>query len=152
VTEADFWKRLQRHLGRNAQRIENRVGVGIPDILLTYPTNQIVFLELKVGHYLWNRSLGFKVTLHDIRPAQKIWHRNFADIGGKSFILAECLALEERKRKLFLFKSYPHRNWPGDMEGMLFDQYRELFPDSWVFEDDLSICFPDLLSKMISPL
>lgn len=86
-TEQKLWDRFRRNCGPHVrlERIENVVGVGMPDVLTCCRIT--AFVELKAVEApparATTRVLGDKGLSQD----QKNWHKNWAQWGGTSFIL-----------------------------------------------------------------
>jgi hypothetical protein len=77
--EAIFYKKIRESLpGCYVTRIESRVGLGIPDILLGLSSGKFVMLEVKV------LLRGFKVL---ISPHQVAFHVKHARINCPVFVL-----------------------------------------------------------------
>lgn len=75
--EKNFWQRWKRQLDKvskkdlHYERIENRMGTGIPDVMLCYK-GLYAFVELKVHP---NKR----------QANQRVWHRRHERVGGNVF-------------------------------------------------------------------
>lgn len=74
MRESALWRSVRKHIpaGCMAERIENSVGSGMPDTLVT-GRGKTFLVELKAEL--------------DITPKQADWARRWADSGGKSWFL-----------------------------------------------------------------
>ena len=110
-----LWDTMKRNLQKNhdiyAERIENAVGEGTPDVLLkarrqpgcaSNPTP--FFVELKVGIAPKRDTTPIfgKRGAGGVRKSQENWHLKWHDAGGISFVLARIKGREPRE--LFLFR------------------------------------------------
>lgn len=75
MRESALWKSVQRCIppGAMAERIENSVGSGMPDTIMTHG-GKTVLVELKAA-------------IDEISRIQADWHRRWADSGGTSWFL-----------------------------------------------------------------
>jgi hypothetical protein len=79
--EANLYKRLRENLPNcHFTRIESRVNLGIPDVLLAFPHGQFAVVELKVV------KRGRKVNLS---PHQVAFHIKHADLRCPTYILVQ---------------------------------------------------------------
>ena len=79
--EANLYKRLRESLPNcHFTRIESRVNLGIPDVLLAFPHGQFAMVELKVV------KRGRKVNLS---PHQVAFHIKHADLRCPTYILVQ---------------------------------------------------------------
>ena len=79
--EANLYKRLRENLPNcHFTRIESRVNLGIPDVLLAFPHGQFAMVELKVV------KRGRKVNLS---PHQVAFHIKHADLRCPTYILVQ---------------------------------------------------------------
>ena len=82
MSEKNFWNFLRNNLGLKMYRVENRVGVGMPDVHYISEKSS-GWIELKyVSEYpkKGRGRVGFRRT-------QQFWHRDYSNHGGKSWIL-----------------------------------------------------------------
>lgn len=82
MTETDFRHLVVRLLGQyvHAFPVENTVGVGMPDVCTT-----LGWIELKVGREPVRATTRVDLGM---RPAQRVWHRQWIERGGRSWTLA----------------------------------------------------------------
>lgn len=78
VKESQFWALVKGHLPGHAERVENALTRGTPDVNLCHEGADL-WLELKV------LDAKGKCTL---RPEQYLWHRKRQEAGGRVFVLA----------------------------------------------------------------
>jgi len=79
--EANLYKRLRENLPNcHFTRIESRVNLGIPDVLLAFPHGLFVMVELKVV------KRGRKINLS---PHQVAFHIKHADLRCPTYILVQ---------------------------------------------------------------
>lgn len=79
--EANLYERLRENLPNcHFTRIESRVNLGIPDVLLAFPHGQFAMVELKVV------KRGRKVNLS---PHQVAFHIKHADLRCPTYILVQ---------------------------------------------------------------
>jgi len=71
--------------GHFLERIENLVGVGIPDVLSIY-SGAVSFVELKAAARP-KRETSKLLGVHGLRPEQVNWHLRWHQFGGRSFVL-----------------------------------------------------------------
>lgn len=78
MNEAAVWQHLRQHMAPywKAQRIENQVGDGTPDVYWTIPHKAHGWVELKYRPS-WPKRPATPVAL-GLRPAQAHWHRDMA--------------------------------------------------------------------------
>ena len=88
--EQRLWKQVKKELPSKSHttRIENTVGVGIPDSHIAY-NGSAFWLELKIA----------KANRIDLRPAQIAWNYEYSLAGGKNFFLVS----RPSKGDVFLF-------------------------------------------------
>ena len=89
MKEASLWQWLAKlrrtHQPIHIERIENRVGVGVPDVQGCY--NGIPFMvELKVAPKPTKPNTPVKIVL---RESQREWHSDRLAAGGRSFFLVQ---------------------------------------------------------------
>lgn len=86
-----MWKQVKKELPPKSHttRIENTVGVGIPDSHIAY-NGSAFWLELKIA----------KANRIDLRPAQIAWNYEYSLAGGKNFFLVS----RPSKGDVFLFE------------------------------------------------
>lgn len=111
MKESQFWALLKEKLPGHAERIENAVGKGTPDVNICFGGVEL-WLELKIlddkGQFRKN----------DPRPEQVIWHVKRQDAGGHCFLLGRnenmlCLAQVQRDLEVFeLWKCQKPFVWP----------------------------------------
>lgn len=91
-TEQRLWDRMRKHAAALApklrlERVENLVGVGMPDVL-AIASGRVVWLELKsVDAYPareFSRVLG---ATKGLSVAQRNWHYEWYAHSGKSFVV-----------------------------------------------------------------
>jgi len=94
MSEARLWQRMRDGVtGRCfAQRIENLVGAGMPDVILhCRATGQSAWVELKHRPlYPIRRSTPVFNGDHGLRPDQKAWIYERAMGGANIWIIAQC--------------------------------------------------------------
>jgi len=78
MKEKELWKKLKYGLRLDMmERVENKVGVGWPDIY---------FLHGKKSGWIELKSEKDFPARIDFEPAQPNWHHDYAAIGGRSYI------------------------------------------------------------------
>jgi hypothetical protein len=93
MTESELWKKIKRQLEKipkediHYERIENRYGTGIPDVLLCYQGNYSL-LELKVHP-------------NKLQKNQRVWHNWHTRAGGNVWIVT----YKDATNTLFLAKT-----------------------------------------------
>lgn len=75
MLEKQVWKSFKSLWPWHCERIEPRIGAGIPDVLVQNTFGQPGFVELKAAN-----------RLH-LRPEQAIWHRAWQRGGGRSVVV-----------------------------------------------------------------
>lgn len=78
VKESQFWALVKGHLPGHAERVENALTRGTPDVNMCYDSTEL-WLELKI--------LDAKGSCQ-LRPEQFLWHRKRQEQGGRVFVLA----------------------------------------------------------------
>lgn len=78
MKESQFWALVKGHLPGHAERVENALTRGTPDVNLCHEGYEL-WLELKV--------LDAKGVC-TLRPEQYLWHRKRQESGGHVFVLA----------------------------------------------------------------
>ena len=78
--EQHLWQLIRPFIPGHAERVENVVGVGMPDVHWTYE-NKSSWLELKVAK-VPNQPLS-----ELLEPSQNVWHRRNTEQGGRVFVL-----------------------------------------------------------------
>lgn len=94
MSEANLWKRMRTGIARFAfaQRLENLVGEGVPDVVLhSRLTGRCAFIELKYRPELPTRSSTpvFKGGF-GLRPEQIAFIHGRATAGAAIFVLGQC--------------------------------------------------------------
>lgn len=94
MSEANLWKRMRTGIARLAfaQRLENLVGEGVPDVVLHLKANGLcAFIELKFRPVMPAKSStpvfkgGFGLC-----PEQVAWIHGRAEAGAKVFVIGQC--------------------------------------------------------------
>jgi hypothetical protein len=88
MSEAATWRAIRPGLQAICQceRVENRVGAGMPDVYIC-SEGRSVWVELKKATPPRRASTPFAIK--NLRRAQIIWHRNHARSGGLSWLLVQ---------------------------------------------------------------
>lgn len=93
LPEQKLWDAMKRNKPRGKdfilQRIENGVGVGIPDVLLIPRKRPEFWVELKVNNLPKRKITGVFSDKNGMRISQLNWHKEYAQQGGTAFILAQ---------------------------------------------------------------
>jgi len=94
MSEARLWKRMRVGISDLcfAQRIENMVGEGVPDVILhSRNTGECFFVELKYRPGIPARAATpvFKGD-YGLRPAQVTWIYGRAIAGAQIWVLGQC--------------------------------------------------------------
>lgn len=74
-----LWQLIKPFIPGHAERIENAVGVGMPDVHWTYD-GKSNWLELKVA------TLPTQTVEDLLEPSQKVWHKKNVVEGGRVFV------------------------------------------------------------------
>jgi hypothetical protein len=89
-TEQRLWDRMRKHAQAHPkvrlERVENLVGVGIPDVLLI-SRGQVAWCELKAVPLLPARKGTRVLGAKGLSVAQRNWHYDWYAHGGMSIIL-----------------------------------------------------------------
>jgi hypothetical protein len=93
MSERNFWSFIRPNLGIKMHRVENKVAAGMPDIHYVSEAGS-GWIELK---YIPEFQIKGRTKI-GIRKAQAIWHKNYKNDGGISWIL-----LRVGREKIFLF-------------------------------------------------
>lgn len=101
MSEAQMWTWLRSHLrdrrNEHWERMENRAGVGTPDLHYCL-SGHAGWIELKeIGG--WPRSLAYRINVQGFTLQQRFWHEKYAACGGTSWLLMRVV----RERRYFLF-------------------------------------------------
>lgn len=89
--EQAFWQWLRRAIGKSCylERIENRVGMGTPDLHGVFMgadgMPRAIWVELKSAQ--WSTQGTLRVPAY--KPHQAAWHERYLKAGGKSIYLVE---------------------------------------------------------------
>ena len=99
--EQKFWQLLKPHVPGHVNRIENTVGVGIPDVTYCYQGTE-TWIELKAGSVL--------------RDSQYIWHHQHALAGGIVYLIQrdkDIIAVRKATAilKEYILIGYFHKPW-----------------------------------------
>ena len=78
MKESQFWALVKGKLPGHAERVENALTRGTPDVNMCYDSTEL-WLELKI--------LDSKGSCQ-LRPEQVLWHRKRQESGGRVFVLA----------------------------------------------------------------
>jgi hypothetical protein len=124
MKESKFWSLVKCHLLGHAERVENALGRGTPDVNLCYEGHDL-WLELKVLDDKGNCKL---------RPEQYLWHRKRQESGGHVFVLAR----NESVLKIFQVQR--------DME--LSEVWSCVKPFNWAVMNGLLFSVPPFCSEM----
>jgi hypothetical protein len=94
MSEANLWKRMRKGIQPYAfaQRLENLVGDGVPDVVLHSRNHGgTCFVELKYRPEVPKRhSTPIFTGGYGLRPAQVAWIQCRADAGANIWILGQC--------------------------------------------------------------
>lgn len=93
MTEKEFWKKIQKGLGKlidtakgRMDRVENGVCDGMPDVSITSGSID-VWVELKYVAKWPQRANTRVLGDRGLRPEQINWHLRHVRAGGKCFVL-----------------------------------------------------------------
>lgn len=116
MKESEFWALVKGKLPGHAERVENALTKGTPDVNMCHESIEL-WLELKI--------LDAKGTCQ-LRPEQVLWHRKRQEHGGRVFVLArneDTLKILQVQRNMETFEiwtcSKPF-NWES-MNDLLFN-------------------------------
>lgn len=103
--EQKFWDRTRRNICPilHAERIENLVDVGTPDLLVLAPNNVVTPVELKAVLTFPVRAATPVLGRDGLNKDQKNWHLSWKQNGGRSAILVGVGSHEQ-----FLFSGAWH--------------------------------------------
>lgn len=90
-SEASLWKTVQKNMKSRweAQRIENPVGPGTPDVYYTMKSNgSMGWIELKHEHK-WPKRTSTTLKVDHFTPQQRNWLRRHEKAGAKVFVLIQ---------------------------------------------------------------
>jgi hypothetical protein len=98
MTETKLWEKLKTAIFGyfEADRIDNKVGTGVPDVTFTLPGKH-GWIELKTAPCPRNRKTPIRLN-HEFTGRQKYWIAHRGIIGGNIYIL---IAVGDSKFYLF---------------------------------------------------
>lgn len=92
--ESALWRRVKKKFKGEAERIENNVGAGVPDVSAACIKSGDYWVELKVC-----KTKTLQSPMRLLTPIQRVWHRRRVLLGSKVFVLIG------HGRKLYLYRS-----------------------------------------------
>jgi len=89
-SESSLWKTLYTNMKPfwEAERIENAVGIGVPDVYATMNSGRMVWIELKHVHY-WPKKETTQLKIKHYTPQQRSFIRRHGKKGANVYILLQ---------------------------------------------------------------